>query len=75
MTVSACPDCDSASIAVRTNNRGDTETRANYRCTECGHLFDDPLERDPGPGYQGGHSRRGLAGELARIGEQRGENA
>jgi hypothetical protein len=70
--VEACPDCDTAGSIISRSprsggdgcRRGDPE--AACRCTDCGATFDEPVERPPEhpPGKPSG-----LAGELARIGE------
>jgi len=69
-----CPECGSSAIVPKSDRQygHNREYDTAYRCKApgCGAHFDDPDYRDverKGPS-------RGLAGELATIGEERGEN-
>ncbi len=47
-TLTACPNCDSASIETRQRDSmiGNGEGPKFY-CRECTHAFDNPVERTP----------------------------
>lgn len=64
-TVRCCPDseCESARISLHTSSaaRARHEDIARWRCTECGHEFDDPDTRPSRGVYRGPTSPEGLA--------------
>jgi len=46
-----CPACGIAHVAQRSDTPGSRKLRRHdpdkrYRCTECGHLTDDPIRRE-----------------------------
>jgi transposase-like protein len=46
-TVNVCPDCgDSSIVHTAQSNNGGTHGHQLYRCTACGHSFEDPDERE-----------------------------
>ena len=55
--VYACPECDGAGeVYKRTHATRDYDH--DFKCHKCGHLFDDPIERDAkrSPVPAGGHA-------------------
>jgi transposase-like protein len=62
--IQACPSCDSASISHNPHGIDSHKPDArDWRCSDCQHKFDEPIEREA----KGGSHRKGLAGQLARM--------
>ncbi|WP_227015548.1 hypothetical protein [Haloarcula sp. JP-L23] len=60
-TVLACPDCDSTGIRSRVQNGYGAPTHdKDYYCRDCGHSFDEPVEREP-------YDQSGLPGLAGRL--------
>lgn len=64
-----CAVCGSTQIRPNTGGLQGPSARSAYSCKQ-GHRFDDPDERV----VRSGGVRRGLAGELERIGEGRADD-
>lgn len=64
-TVDACPECDSTRIRTLVDHpiRGE-DADHDHLCQDCGHTFDDPVERAP---HRDRPPRHGLAGDLAEA--------
>lgn len=58
--VAACPECDDASI-VHSKQSSLASDEEAYRCTACGHHFEEPTER---PSQSSTDSLKGLAKQL-----------
>ena len=61
MTVTACPECDSANIQRRVN-RHEQSNAARWYCRHCGVKFGEPVEREAHT--PGGPKRTGLPRQL-----------
>ena len=48
-TIEACPKCDDQHLYVRRSGIAHTASDGHdYRCEACGHVFDNPVERERG---------------------------
>lgn len=64
-TITACPECDTAHVVLRTGRSSQTtKADSDYRCRH-GHEFDDPIERPPH--NESGSSRCGLSRVLEQA--------
>ena len=62
-TVAACPECDATAVRSRVGKGFATasDRSEEYRCSACGALFDEPVERER---EQPADQLSGLAAEL-----------
>lgn len=68
--IQACPECDGSDVESRlpTHPRSECSEAEQWYCNECEQHFDEPTVRESN---NSGHSRKGLAGKLANIGENK----
>lgn len=65
-TIDACPECDWHKARLRYHGKPNSraEGEGKYRCTNCGHTFDEPNTR---PARNSRIPKRGIAARLAKA--------